>query len=191
MTIRHAEPRSAVSGVRHLGRRAVRLVTLTVVMAATSAAFAAEEKITAFSVWVGSGPVIQTGENRATFSGAFSGAVYVETERGPVPAGLMICPAILEIDLTSGEQQATAHCQFVAQDGSSIFADLSCSGIHLVGCNGPMEITGGTGRFAGVTGGGESIIRGNFREIRVEPGKPVTETVTGILYWPELTYSLP
>jgi hypothetical protein len=182
MTVQHAVPRSFLFGV---------LLSAAIAAPVMPTAFAAEEKIKAFSVWVGSGPVIKTGENRATFSGAFTGTVYVETERGPVPAGLMMCPAMLEIDLTSGKQQATAHCQFLAQDGSSIFADLSCSGIHLVGCNGAMEITGGTGRFAGVTGGGKSIIRGDFREIRVEPGQPVTETVTGILYWPELTYSLP
>jgi hypothetical protein len=156
-----------------------------------TAASAAEETVSAFSVWEGGGSIVKTGENHATFVGLFVGPVYVETERGPVAAGQMICPAVVEIDLASGKQEGKARCAFEATDGGTIYAVVTCSGVHLVGCDGVFTITGGTERFAGITGGGDGTIRGNFHEIDIRPGHPVEELARGIIYWPELRYTVP
>ena len=166
-------------------------VSLSAAALLPPAARGAEETISAFSVWQGKGPVLQTGEKQATFLGVFTGDVYVETDHGPLATGTMACPAVVEIDLSDGGQNATAHCTFQAEDGSSLYAGLTCSGIHTLGCDGDFVITGGTGRFAGISGGGPSTIRANFHQLEVRPGQPVEEAITGIIYWPELRYTLP
>lgn len=187
-------PQALAARPRRSRRRIAAILLATVVPAIamlSPAARAAEESISAFSVWQGSGPLLQTGEKQATFIGVFAGDVYVETERGPLATGSMACSAVVEIDLASGGQNGTAHCAFRADDESAIYAALTCSGIHMVGCDGDFVITGGTGRFAGISGGGPSTIRGNFHEFKVQAGQPVQEAVTGIIYWPELRYTLP
>ncbi len=191
----HHHPQPLASRPKTNGRSGIVRFCLAASLSAAamlpSAARAAEETISAFSVWQGRGPILQTGEKQATFLGVFSGDVYVETDHGPLATGRMACPAVVEIDLSDGGQNATAHCTFQAEDGSIVYAALTCSGIHMLGCNGDFVITGGTGRFAGISGGGPSTIRGNFHQIEVRPGQPVEEAVTGIIYWPELRYTLP
>lgn len=78
-------------------------------------ASAAEQTVTAFSVWQVEGTLVQTGEKQGTFTGVFAGPVYVETERGPILAGAISCPATVEIELDSGRQRATARCAFLAR----------------------------------------------------------------------------
>jgi hypothetical protein len=173
-------------------RRAISIgVAIVAAMIWSGTVLAEEQSIKAFSVWQAEGPIVMTGEHQASFTGIFAGPVYVETDHGPVAAGIMVCPAMVRIDLATGRQSATGQCSFQAEDGSSVFADLTCSGVHLVGCDGPFEITGGTGRFAGVTGGGPAVLRGDFRQIKVESGQPTAGTVHGITYWSELRYNLP
>lgn len=43
----------------------------------------------------------------------------------------------------------------------------------------------------GFIGGGPAVIRGDFRQIEIEPGWPAAETAHGIIYWSELRYTLP
>lgn len=155
------------------------------------AAAGEEVTIRAFSAWEGHGQAIQTGPNDATFVGTIAGAVYVDTDKGPVEAGHMVCPAIVEINLNDGSQTGTARCTITGRDGAQVFAELSCTGIHLVGCDGDSTLTGGTDRFAGVTGGGRFTLRSGLRELVSLSGSSVQETVTGIIFWRELHYKIP
>src|SRR5690606_8533315 len=81
---------------------------------------AEEATIKAFSVWQGQGTVSQTGPNEATFVGAISGTVYVETEKGPVDSGQMICPAMIRINLEDGSQSGTGRCTLIGEDEARI-----------------------------------------------------------------------
>lgn len=156
------------------------------------AAMAAEEAtIKAFSAWQGQGRTFQTGPQEATFVGAFAGTVYVETEKGPIRSGQMVCPAIVTIDLDDGSQQGTGRCSVTAEDGAQLFAELSCSGFHLLGCDGEFKLTGGSGRFEGITGGGPVTIRSELREISVSSESGASEQGRGIIYWSALHYTLP
>jgi hypothetical protein len=78
-----------------------------------------------------------------------------------------------------------------AADGARLFAEFACTGVHLIGCNGDFTLTGGTGRFEGVTGGGRAILRSNQRTLTSVGGAGVAETGSGILFWPALSYKLP
>ena len=63
--------------------------------AAASAAAGEEQTIDAFSVWQARGHMYKMGENIGMFVGALQGPFFIETPEGPVGAGTIICPGIL------------------------------------------------------------------------------------------------
>jgi hypothetical protein len=169
----------------------LRLLTIAIAGAALPAHGAEEATIKAFVAWQGSGQTLQTSVTEATFIGSISGTVYVETDKGPVASGEMVCPATVRIELDSGAQTGTGRCVMTAPDDARIFADFTCTGYHLIGCNGDFVLTGGTGRFDGITGGGRAVLRANQRTLTAVGGAGVAETGSGILFWPALAYKLP
>jgi hypothetical protein len=157
---------------------------------AQSAAPGDEESITAFATWVGQGGTFQTGAKDLTFVGTLVGTVYVETEKGPVASGRMICPAMVKVE-EDASQRGTGSCAITAKDGAKIFADIACTGVFMVGCEGDFKLTGGTERFAGVTGSGPVLIRSELRTISVLSDVASKDQATGILYLRDLHYKLP
>lgn len=153
-------------------------------------AAAEEETIKAFSAWQGRGQIFDTGPDRATFVGSFTGMVFVETEKGPLDAGHMTCPAIVDLNLKDGSQEAKARCTITAKDGARVYSDLTCEGVQMVGCDGEITFTGGTERFAGITGGGPVTVRSGLQEFAVGGGNVVQESAGGIIIFPKLTYKL-
>lgn len=149
-----------------------------------------EQSIKAFAAWQGRGQIFETGPDRATFVGSFSGMIFIDTEKGPLDAGYMVCPAILDVNVKDGTQEGKGRCTISAKDGSRAYADISCKGVHMVGCNGDFTFTGGTDRFAGLTGGGPITIRSGVQDFAVGGGNTVQESAGGIIIWPKLTYKL-
>lgn len=150
-----------------------------------------QQTIKAFAAWQGRGQMFETGPTRATFVGSFTGMLFVETDKGPLDAGFMVCPAIVDVDLTSGNQEAKGRCTITAKDGARAYADVSCKGVHLVGCNGQFTFTGGTDRFKGITGGGPVTIRSGLQEIALGSGNIVQESAAGIMVLSQLSYKIP
>jgi hypothetical protein len=64
-----------------------------------------EPSLKAFSAWNAQGQIFQSGESRVTFVGSFSGIVYVEQEQGPVAAGFMACPTVLDVNTRDGKER--------------------------------------------------------------------------------------
>jgi hypothetical protein len=149
-----------------------------------------EQSIKAFAALQGRGQIFETGPDRATFVGSFTGMIFVETDKGPLDAGYMVCPAILDVNIKDGTQEGKGRCTISAKDGSRAYADISCKGVHMVGCNGDFTFTGGTDRFAGLTGGGPITIRSGVQDFAVGGGNTVQESAGGIIIWPKLTYKL-
>jgi hypothetical protein len=167
------------------------LLLLTGSLATASIAAAGEEEtIKAFAAWQGRGQMFETGPDRATFVGSFTGMIFVETEKGPLDAGLMTCPAIVDLNLKDGTQEGKARCTITAKDGARIYADMTCKGVHTIGCDGDFTFTSGTDRFAGITGGGPVTVRSGLNDVAVGGGNIVQETAGGIIFWPKLTYKL-
>lgn len=174
-------------------RTILRLLSIVAIAcAAQRPAGAAEEAtVKAFVAWQGAGQTMQTGVDEATFIGSISGTVYVETEKGPVASGQIVCPATVRIELATAAQSGSGRCTIVAADGARIFAEFTCTGVHLIGCDGDFTLTGGTGRFAGITGGGRAVLRSSSRTLTAVGGSGVAESGSGILFWPALSYKLP
>jgi hypothetical protein len=175
---------------------ALRIMALGVVILGLSGVGhvrAAEEQqsVDAFAAWQGRGQVYQTGPEAATFVGAFSGRLYLESGQGPLDAGYLTCPGMVEISLRDGSQDAQGRCTITAEDGARVFAEWRCSGRHLTGCDGEFTLTGGSGRLEGIKGGGPMVVRSGLSEIVVGlPGNMVQEAAGGVVIWRGLRYSL-
>ena len=157
------------------------LSAVMLILGLVQTAAAEEATIKAFAVWQGQGQATQTGLNEATFVGILAGTVYVDTEKGPVASGQIVCPALVKIKLDDRSQTASGRCTLTAADGAQLFAEIDCSGFHLIGCKGETKLTGGTGRFAEVTGGGPVTVRSDQRAFAVPASGSVKEAATGIM----------
>ena len=113
----------------------------------------------AFAMWKGEGYLVQTGPKQGTFAGTLVGNMYILTDKGPQLFGGMVCPASIDIGLEDKSQTGRGRCVITSKDDAYIFAEISCTGFHQVGCDGDFKITGGSGRFGGITGGGRVMFR--------------------------------
>lgn len=172
--------------------RISRLLTAAFAVVAFATPTLAEEEtsVRAFSAWQGRGQIFETGPDQATFVGAFSGMIFIETQKGPLDAGYMVCPAILTLNLKDGSQEAKGRCTITGKEGARVYANIECKGVHMVGCDGTFTFTGGTERFEGITGGGPVTVRSGMQDIALNGGNTVNETAGGIIIWPKLTYKL-
>jgi len=167
------------------------LAAVALLLGASAAAAQEQATIEAFSAWEIVGEATQTGADEATYVGTLGGSLFVQTERGPIAAGRLNCPVVLRVNLGSGAQEGSGRCAMILEGGDQVFAELTCKGVHLVGCEGTATLTGGAGRFAGATGGGDFVIRSSLQR-SVMLGSGTVETVAeGIIYWPALSYSIP
>ena len=153
---------------------------------------AEEQTVDAFSAWQGRSQIYATGKSSAVAMATLAGQVYVQTPEGPVYAGEMQCPGMLDVNTQTGLQSGSGHCLITAKDGARIFATWSCKGTLMIGCDGDFAITEGTGRFEGVTGGGPILVRSGVQElvVNLQTGT-VDRTATGIVVWRGLRYKLP
>lgn len=154
------------------------------------ASAADEQTVNAFAVWVGRGGTFQTGPKDLTFVGSLIGRLYAETIEGPQAWGRIVCPALVKV-AEDGSQRGTGYCTLIANDGAQIYAELTCSGQFMVGCQGELKITAGTERFARVSGQGPVLVRSDQRTITVQSEVTSTDESTGVLYLRGFKYRLP
>jgi hypothetical protein len=102
------------------------------------------------SGWKAVGETAQAGEGRILGWGAFYGVTFNQRGSGPFHMGTAVCNYTL--DLTGGVGPGRGTCAWTDPDGDKIYTDysgtLTADGVF----NGMNQYTGGTGKFAGVTG---------------------------------------
>jgi hypothetical protein len=180
-----------------IGRLQAGAMALAAVLAASLAAtptVAAEEQtVNAQAAYTSEGKIYQTGENKGTFVGALVGELFVDSKKGPLHAGRLVCPGMMALDLENGTQAGNGRCTLTAKDGAQIFAVWSCRGVHLVGCDGRMMLTGGTGRTTGASGSGSLTVRPTSRLlIKASSEKSSVEHLgRGILFLRDFKYKKP
>jgi hypothetical protein len=149
-----------------------------------------EATIQAFSALQGQGQIVQTSPDGATYVGILSGRFYIDNGKGPIDSGNMVCPAMVRVNLKDGTEVGSGDCAVTGEHGFKVFMVLACKGVHLVGCAGESTLTGGTGRFANVSGGGHFVIRSRLEDI-ILSDFTAKETATGVIFWRELHYKIP
>ena len=164
---------------------------LCIAMVSAVQAQSEETEVNAFSVVRGKGIGFRIAEKASNYVGALEGLFFVEGSEGPVHAGTITCSANMEVQSEDRSQQGQGHCVITGEEGGQVFAEWNCKGYFMVGCSGTFTLTGGTERFAGITGGGPVTMRttlGKFKE-RTEASQGVE--VEGIIFWRDLKYKLP
>jgi hypothetical protein len=137
----------------------------------------------AFAIAVATGTIIKSGDKQATVVGTLKGPTFIETGEGPLEGGSVVCGATLVVDLGTARLNASGVCTFTAQDGATAWGRWYCAGYQLVGCRGPVKLTGGTGRMAGVTGEGSMVWRPSAHELNKQLDGTVLQNTTGIVIW--------
>jgi len=179
--------------IRSLGvLLAVLLATAFLGLSAAPASAAEEGVVSALASWQGQGRLFRTGDQQALFVGAFVGIFFVENNKGVLHAAHILCPGALDIDLGTGGQTGEGRCVITTRGGDRVFARWTCTGVHLEGCGGRFTLTGGTGRFQGITGESEFVVKSGIHELAVGPASDhVQEEAAGLAVWPALRYRIP
>lgn len=87
----------------------------------------------------------------------------------------MKCPAFYDIDLNNKKNKAGGYCTISNAAGDQAYLSFKCEG-ETVHCTGPFEYTGGTGKYAGISGSNYTFSA--TTEVNWSDG-----TVTGFSTW--------
>jgi hypothetical protein len=168
------------------------LAALLGLATATAAVAQSEDtSVAAFSVVRGAGVGFGSGDKAETVVGTFEGPFFVDAGEGPLKAGALVCSASVEINTNDRSQKASGRCLVTAPDGAEAYGHYACEGYFLVGCRGAFTLSGGSGRFVGIAGGGPMTMRATLAKIGDgSPGGRSVE-IEGILFWRELKFKLP
>jgi hypothetical protein len=158
------------------------------------AAVAAEATtVRAVSPWQGSGQVFDVGADKRLILGRFTGIMYLDGQKGALDTALMLCPAIVRIDLGASAAEASGHCLITDGEAeNAVYADWACKGAPGAPCEGALTITGGSGRFEGITGGGAMTFRAAMMQTATDlAGGTVIRDAAGLAVWPEIRFEIP
>ena len=171
---------------------ALRFLTAILILCAWSGVtFAESRTVTAVIPWQGQGQIFPIDTDKLRFLGSIEGIMYVETTEGPLNEAFVQCPIVQEIDLSSQTTSATGNCTIVVSTEDAVFAELTCSGMQGY-CSGEFTLTGGTGRFSGISGSSPMTVRSPVHALaqNLSDGT-VLQIAAGILQLPELVITLP
>ena len=166
-------------------------LVLGLVIAGTAGmAHAGEKSVKILMPWAGEGSVYTIGIDKLLFMGEFEGIMYVETSAGELDAAYANCPASQRIDMKGKQSSATGYCTITISSEEVVFAEWSCKG-KVGACEGTFNLTGGTGKYAGVTGSSEILVRSVLNTLVVGMGSgDAVRAATGLAILPNLTYKL-
>jgi hypothetical protein len=150
-----------------------------------------EGTVEAFSSWEARGQIYPTGPEEATFVGVMSGILYVTGADDSMDAGLITCPGVLVINTEDGSQSGKAKCVIITPDAERIYAEFTCSGVYMEGCNGEFTLKGGTGDKENISGGGPILLKSAFANLASISGNIVEQSAIGLAVWPKLNYKIP
>ena len=174
-----------------INRRSLFTVIPLLALLCFSAGAQAEESLKAIIPWDGEGRVFRIGMDTMLFLGAFEGIMYVETSEGELDEGFVVCPVNQILDLKTKATTGSGHCMITASGGDTVFAEWTCSG-KVGGCKGNFKLTGGSGKFKGITGSSKLIVRSPLSVLAGDMASgSVVRVASGIAILPELKYKMP
>jgi len=153
---------------------------------------AEEVKLKIKAPWGAAGQVFKVGPELLQFHGTFQGIMYIDDGKGVLDSAVFICPASQDFNTTNGQTSAYGRCMVTGSEGQhAVFADFTCKG-DMDGCQGKFKITGGEGRFKGIKGSSDMVIRSALgaMAVNLESGA-VIHAAEGLAVWPNLVYTIP
>lgn len=165
-------------------------IAVAVLLGLSGTAVAEKKTLKATMPWDGEGRVFRVAPEQVLFLGAFQGIIYLETSEGHLDEGFVECPASQRVDLATKETSARGHCMITASGGDVVYADWTCKG-SVGRCKGDFTLVGGSGKFKGVTGSSELLVRSPLRALVADMGNGnVLRVGSGLAELPKLTYEL-
>ena len=147
--------------------------------------------ISAVIPWQGQGQIFPVDVGKLRFLGSLEGIMYVETAEGEMNEAFVRCPIVQDIDQVEGKTSATGNCVIAVAPDDTVFAKIMCEGV-AGRCTGVFTITGGAGRFAGVSGSGNMTVRSPVHALAADlTDGTVIHVAAGILQMPALEIDLP
>jgi hypothetical protein len=117
--------------------------------------------------------------------------MYLETADGDMNEAFVRCPIVQDINRTDGSTSASGDCVIVVSTEDSAFAEITCEGTAGL-CRGEFKLTGGTGRFAGISGSADMTVRSPVHALAADlTDGTVIHIAAGVLQIPKLKYNLP
>jgi hypothetical protein len=154
-------------------------------------ALAEPKEVSATIPWEGEGRVFRIGPTTLLFLGALKGIIYVEHTSGDVDEGFVECPVTQRLELKTKEIFGWGNCMITPSGGDTIFAEWTCAGV-TGRCRGEFRLTGGTGKFEGITGSSEFLVRSPLRALATDMSSgTVLRVASGLAVLPKLTYEVP
>ncbi|MEP5764478.1 MAG: hypothetical protein ABJ308_07785 [Halieaceae bacterium] len=141
--------------------------------------------------WNGHGQVFQVSVSEQEFLGSMDGVMYIESSTGKLDEAFMECTVKLIMHRDDAKIRGHGNCMITESSTDTVFADYQCTG-EIGACKGKFTLTGGSGRFEGISGGSRLIVRSPLRHIIAGTGSIENIAVkNGILLLPSLSYQLP
>ena len=168
------------------------MVALGVLASTNDAARGQTRTAQAMAPFQGSGEVFVVAPEKLVILANFAGILYVQGEPSPLDGAVMLCPVVQTLDTKSKRAEANGHCTFADAADDVVYSTLTCTGGHG-SCEGQLVLTGGTGKFAGITGGGKLTVRAALTETAasLSTSGGLVSGATGVTVWPELKYTIP
>ena len=167
------------------------LIAMSILCGGSGLAVAATTTVSAVIPWQGQGQIFSVGTDKLRFLGSIEGIMYVETAEGELDEAFVQCPIVQDIDAISQSTSATGTCTIVVSTEDIVFAEITCDGIEGL-CRGDFILTGGTGRFTGVSGSGRMTVRSPIHVLAASLSEgAVLQVAAGILQMPELEITIP
>ena len=166
-------------------------ILLALFLTAGGTAVAGEWSVKAVAPLQGEGQVFEVGPGKLLIQATFTGIVYCENAQGDLDKTLILCPAVLTLDKKTKRIEGNGYCTFTNDRGDIIYAEWKNAGV-LGETEGDFIITGGTGIFKGIFGGGKIKFRSALVNTiaSLKNGATVT-AATGLVIWPDLKYTIP
>jgi hypothetical protein len=173
-------------------KTALRFLTAILILCGWSGlTYGETSTISAIIPWQGQGQIFPVGTDKLRFLGSIEGIMYVETAEGEMDEAFVQCPIVQDVDATSQSTSATGNCTIVVSTEDAVFARITCEGTKGL-CRGEFEVTGGTGRFVGISGSGQMTVRSPVHVLAADLSEgTVLQLASGILQIPELEITTP
>ena len=173
-------------------RNKIHFVTAILILCGWSSVTCAEtETVSVVIPWQGQGQIFPIGSDVLRFQGSIEGIMYIESAQGEMDEAFVQCPIVQNIDLSNQSISSTGNCTIVVSTEDAVFAELVCEGMKGF-CSGEFKLTGGTGRFSGISGSGKMTVRSPVHVLAADLSEgTVLNIASGILQMPALTFNLP
>lgn len=141
--------------------------------------------------WDAQGRVFRIGPETLIFLGALKGIAYATRDDGVLNEGFMLCPVTQRMNVSTQTTSAVGQCEILVDGDNVIYAEFVCEG-KVGRCDGEFRVTGGGGRFEGISGSSKMSVRSPIQVLATDVASGSDLRISmGLAELAELKYRIP